>query len=77
MPALACAFCWSLMVVAHGVLTAMLLVALGAQRLPAVMTGLTDFAALEALMVWTRFGDEPVVQKINSLRAPASPVLPQ
>lgn len=68
MPPPACAFGWTLVVLAHSALTALLLVALGGDRPAAVVLGIIDFAALEALMVWTKFGEDSLRQKLLRVR---------
>lgn len=56
---------WTLVVLGQSTLNALLVAELGWDRPTAVVAGVVDFVILETLLVWTKFGSDPVSQKLS------------
>lgn len=67
-----CVAVWTLVVLTHGTLTALLLCVLGTERVTAGVVGIVDSVLLEALLIWTEFGADPVLMKLRRLREKAT-----
>lgn len=67
---------WTLVVLGQSILNALLVAVLGWDRPTAVLAGVVDFVILETLLVWTKFGSDPVSQKLSRSWASQSAFVP-